>query len=149
MKYSARLFSIILMWLSSWTYVYALEPIYSDFFGKAIKGYDPVAYFTAGKPLKGDSDITYEWNGAKWYFSTQENRQQFVSNPTAYAPQYGGYCAWAVSQGYTASIDPNAWYIFENKLYLNYSKSVQKNWQKDISGNVQKADLNWPVLLKN
>ncbi|MGR5457454.1 YHS domain-containing (seleno)protein, partial [Vibrio alfacsensis] len=75
---------------------------YSDFFGKAIKGYDPVAYFTVGKPLKGDSDITYEWNGAKWYFSTQENRQQFVSNPTAYTPQYGGYCAWAVSQGYTA-----------------------------------------------
>ncbi|SNX48036.1 hypothetical protein VTH8203_01652 [Vibrio thalassae] len=74
---------------------------------------------------------------------------KFVANPTAYAPQYGGYCAWAVSQVYTASIDPNAWYILENKLYLNYSKSVQQRCQQDISRNIQKADLHWPELLQN
>nr|WP_275426979.1 YHS domain-containing (seleno)protein [Vibrio astriarenae] len=126
---------------------YALEPVYSDFFGKAIKGYDPVAYFTEGKAVEGDSDFQYEWNGADWYFSSQENLDRFVGNPERYAPQYGGYCAWAVSKGYTAKIDPHAWSVVDGKLYLNYNKSVQSTWQQDIAGNIAKGDANWPSLL--
>lgn len=126
---------------------FALDPVYSDFFGKAIKGYDPVAYFKQSKPVKGDSDFTHEWNGATWYFDSAENQQAFITNPEKYAPQYGGYCAWAVSQGYTAKIDPDAWRIHEGKLYLNYSPGVQKTWEKNIPGNISSADKNWPSLL--
>ncbi|MDR9827289.1 YHS domain-containing (seleno)protein [Vibrio sp. FNV 38] len=126
---------------------HALEPVYTDFFGKAIKGYDPVAYFTQGKPVKGRSDFQFEWNGADWSFSSQQNLDAFISNPEQYAPQYGGYCAWAVSKGYTAKIDPSAWSVVDGKLYLNYSKSVQSTWQQDIAGNIAKADINWPSLL--
>ena len=125
----------------------AIEPVYRDFFGKAIKGYDTVAYFTQGKATKGDGDFTYEWNGGKWYFSTEQNLQEFIQNPEKYAPQYGGYCAWASSNGYTAKIDQYAWHIHDGKLYLNYSKSVQSTWQNDIPGNIAKADSNWPHLL--
>jgi YHS domain-containing protein len=126
---------------------YAIDPVYKDFFGKAIKGTDPVAYFTEGKPTKGTSKYTYEWNGAEWHFSSEENLVLFQENPEKYSPQFGGYCAWAVSQGYTASIDPNAWKIVNEKLYLNYSLSVQKKWSRDIPGNIKKAEKNWPELL--
>ena len=142
-----KLTLVICVWLGSMASAFALEPVYSDFFGKAIKGYDPVSYFLESKAVKGNSDITYEWNGAEWNFSSQDNLNLFVANPQKYAPMYGGYCAWAVSRGYTAKIDPNAWYIFEDKLYLNYSKSVQEKWQQDIKGNVVQADKTWPTLL--
>ncbi|WP_237487070.1 YHS domain-containing (seleno)protein [Vibrio hippocampi] len=126
---------------------WALEPVYSDFFGHAIKGYDPVAYFTQSKPVKGDSDYQYQWNGANWRFSSEQNLQAFKAEPEKYAPQYGGYCAWAVSQGYTAKIDPDAWSIENGKLYLNYNRSVQKKWLQDPQGNIAKADQHWPRLL--
>lgn len=143
-----KLFVSLFLWLAASASSYALEPVYSDFFGKAIRGYDPVAYFTQGKPVKGDSEYTYDWNGTTWYFSSKQHQDLFASNPNKYAPQYGGYCAWAVSKGYTAKIDPNAWYIHNDKLYLNYSKSVQSTWQQDIPGNIVSADKNWPALLK-
>ncbi len=127
--------------------VLALDPVYSNIFGKAIKGYDPVAYFTEGKPVKGDGDYSFEWNGATWNFASAENLQAFSDNPEKYAPQYGGYCAWAVSQGYTAKIDPDAWTIHDGKLYLNYSKGVRSQWLQDVPGNVAKGDNNWPGLL--
>jgi len=114
--------------------------------GVAIDGYDPVAYFTDGKPVEGDRSHVAEWNGATWYFSSAANRDMFASNPEKYAPQYGGYCAWAVSQGYTASTDPDAWKIVDGKLYLNYSKSVQSRWDKDIAGNIKKGNVNWPDI---
>ncbi|OAN13319.1 YHS domain protein [Photobacterium jeanii] len=142
-----KLALVFTLWIGCCASAFALEPVYSDFFGKAIKGYDAVSYFTESAAVKGDSDFTYQWNGAKWYFSSEENRKAFVANPTKFAPQYGGYCAWAVSKGYTAKIDPHAWNIVEGKLYLNYSKSVQQTWQQDIKGNVAKADSNWPQLL--
>jgi YHS domain-containing protein len=117
--------------------------------GKAIRGYDPVAYFTQHKPLEGSADFTHEWMGAEWRFANAANRDAFAKNPTKYAPQYGGYCAWAVSQGYTASTDPEAWRIVNDKLYLNYSKSVQQQW---IDGGIPKlikqGDKNWPGLRK-
>ena len=126
---------------------YALDPVYSNFLGQAIRGYDPVAYFKDSRPVEGERKHSARWNDATWYFSSDENRLAFIADPERYAPQYGGYCAWAVSQGYTASIDPEAWTIHDGKLYLNYSKSVQKQWSQDIPGNIDKGNTNWPGLL--
>jgi YHS domain-containing protein len=114
--------------------------------GVAIEGTDPVAYFTESRPVEGSSDFEHEWMGASWRFVSAENRDRFAADPEKYAPQYGGYCAWAVSQGYTAKIDPEAWTIVDDKLYLNYSKDVRTQWSGDIPGNVAKGDANWPKL---
>ncbi len=114
--------------------------------GAAIKGYDPVAYFTDGKPVKGKAEFSHEWMGVSWRFASAEHRDAFAADPARYAPQYGGFCAWAVSQGYTAEIDPAAWRIEGGKLYLNYSQSVQSRWAQDIPGNIGKADKNWPDI---
>ncbi|MFA6961848.1 MAG: YHS domain-containing (seleno)protein [Opitutaceae bacterium] len=127
----------------------AEKPVNTTFLGVAIKGYDPVAYFTVGKPTKGDSDFSYGWNGAEWRFASAANRDLFKAMPEKYAPQYGGYCAWAVSRGYTAGIEPDAWKIVNNKLYLNYSMKVQAQWLENIPDNIAKADENWPKILKN
>ena len=110
-------------------------------------GYDPVAYFAEGKPVAGRSDIAHQWKGATWRFVSAQNRELFRAKPEAYAPQYGGYCAWAVSQGYTAKGDPNYWKIVDGKLYLNYDAGVQKNWEQDIPGHITKANRNWPKVL--
>jgi len=123
----------------------ALDPVFSDD-GLAIRGYDPVAYFTDGKPIEGKAEFTYSYEGTDWRFASAANRDAFAADPARYAPQYGGYCAWAVSEGYTAPIDPDAWRIENGKLYLNYSKSVQRDWAEDIPGNISKADANWPGL---
>jgi len=126
----------------------AADPVYTGTLSDlAVSGYDPVAYFAEGKPVEGSSDYEHEWNGATWRFASQENLEAFKAEPEKYAPQYGGYCAWAVSQGYTASADPDAWKIVDGKLYLNYSQSIQQRWSQDIPGNVSKADENWPKVL--
>ena len=117
--------------------------------GVAIKGADPVAYFTDSAAVIGSAEFSHEWQGAEWHFASAENRDLFAENPEQYAPQYLGYCAWAVSQGYTAPIDPEAWKIVDGKLYLNYDKRVQERWSKDIPGNIAKADTNWPGVLAN
>jgi YHS domain-containing protein len=123
-------------------------PVYTGTFSSlAVDGYDPVAYFKEGKPVEGKSDFEWDWNGATWRFASQANLDAFKANPEAYAPQYGGYCAWAVSQGYTASATPEAWRIVNGKLYLNYSKGVQDTWAQDIPGNIAKANQNWPKVL--
>ena len=121
--------------------------VYSDTAGLAIRGTDPVAYFTEGKPVQGSSQYEQEWNGATWRFSSAANRALFVSNPEAYAPQYGGYCAQALSEGNVVSTDPNAWKIVGNKLYLNYSPAVQQQWMQDIPGRIAQADARWPKVL--
>lgn len=125
----------------------ALDPVNQTFFGVAIKGYDPVAYFTESKPVKGDKSHQFAWNGATWYFANAANQEAFSKEPEKYAPQYGGYCAYAVSQNSTAGIDPDAWKIIDGKLYLNYSTKIQKKWEGDIPGFIQKADEHWPKLL--
>lgn len=114
--------------------------------GVAIKGTDPVAYFTQSKAVKGSASFTHNWNGVTWHFSSAANRNLFAANPTRYAPQYGGYCAWAISQGYTADIDPNAWKIVDGKLYLNLSRNIQSRWERDIPGFISKGNLNWPRI---
>jgi YHS domain-containing protein len=114
--------------------------------GVAIDGIDPVAYFTDGQPVEGSSDFEYDWMGATWRFVSAAHRDQFAAEPDKYAPQYGGYCAYAVSQGATADIDPEAWRIEDGKLYLNLNKNVQSIWSKDIPGYITKADANWPKI---
>lgn len=113
----------------------------------AIRGYDPVAYFTLGEATEGKAEYSTEWQGAIYRFTSADNLALFESDPERYAPQYGGYCAYAVSQGYTASIDPEAWSIVDGKLYLNYSTGVQKRWNRDIPGHIRAADKNWPTVL--
>ena len=115
----------------------------------AIRGADPVAYFTEGNYVAGSADYIYEWGGAVWQFASAENRDLFASSPGQYAPQYGGFCAWAVSQGYTAPVDPTAWEIVDGKLYLNFDARIQRRWQQDIPGNIARADQNWPGVLSN
>ena len=126
----------------------AKDPIHTSLFSnKALSGYDAVAYFNESKPVAGRGDFTAEYNGAEWRFASAANRDTFLEDPARYAPQYGGYCAWAVSQGYTASTDPEAWKIVDGKLYLNYSKDVQATWERDIPGNIERGDANWPGVL--
>jgi hypothetical protein len=115
--------------------------------GAAIRGYDPVAYFSDAKPVKGSEQFTHQWKGASWRFASAANRERFAAVPEKYAPQYGGYCAYAVAHGYTASIDPDAWSVVDGKLYLNYSPSVRAQWRKDVPGFIRKADANWPGVL--
>jgi len=114
--------------------------------GVAVGGYDPVAYFTDGKPVPGRADITLQHAGATWRFASAENRAQFAADPAKYAPQYGGHCAWAVAQGYTAKGDPSAWKIIGGKLYLNYNADIQKRWEGQAAANISKADGHWPKL---
>lgn len=117
--------------------------------GIAIRGADPVAYFTVGEYTPGSEEFTHDWEGATWQFASAENRDLFAANPEEYAPQYGGFCAYAVSQGTTASIEPTSWEIVDGKLYLNYDARIQKRWSKDIPGHIAQADQNWPGVLAN
>jgi YHS domain-containing protein len=127
---------------------FAIEPVNKTSDGVAIKGYDPVSYFTDRKPVIGSRDFEYVWMGVKWRFSTPEHRDLFIKNPEKYAPKYGGYCAYAVSQGTTADIDPDAWNIVDGRLYLNLSKRIKDKWSQDIPGYIKKADEKWPKILK-
>jgi len=124
-------------------------PVYTGFFNNvAVEGHDPVAYFTEGRPVEGSRDFSTEYQGAEFRFASQENLDTFLADPEAYAPQYGGYCAWAVSQGYTAKGDADHWRIVDGKLYLNYNKKVQEDWEQDIPGFIASADANWPAVLQ-
>ena len=123
------------------------EQVFYQQRGVAIKGTDTVAYFTEGQAVKGDKKYSYQWGNTTWWFKNEQNRDLFAQNPEKYAPQFGGFCAWAVSQNYTAPIDPQAWTIVDDKLYLNYNKSVQNTWSEDIQGNITKGNNNWPTLL--
>jgi hypothetical protein len=125
----------------------AADAVYSKD-GLALSGYDPVAYFTAGKAEKGISIFETEWGGTRWRFASATNRDAFVASPEKYAPQYGGYCAYAVSRGYTARTDPQAWRIVGDKLYLNYDLKVRDLWEKELPEVITKADRNWPAALQ-
>ena len=124
------------------------KPYYSSKDG-AIKGYDPVAYFTESTAVKGNESYSLEWGQATWYFSSADNKTLFESDPEKYAPQYGGYCAYAVSQGYTAKIDPTAWKIVDGKLYLNYNQKIKVDWEANQTNYIKAADENWPKLKAN
>lgn len=124
-------------------------PIYTgNFSNTAVQGHDPVAYFTEGKPMKGSKKFTTEYQGAEFRFASAENLAAFKVDPAKYAPQYGGYCAWAISQGYTAKGDADHWKIVDGKLYLNYNKKIQEEWEQDQASFIVEADTNWPEVLK-
>jgi hypothetical protein len=129
------------------TAAWALDPVNRTRGGVAIEGYDAVAYFLEGKPVRGSEAWVHGWNGATWRFSSAENRERFAAEPERYAPQYGGYCAYAVSENTVAGIDPEAWAIIGGRLYLNYSREVQDRWRKDLAVRIPHADANWPRLL--
>lgn len=114
--------------------------------GVALRGTDVVAYFTVGDAVPGKPEFRHDWNGAAWHFASAQNRDAFAADPQRYAPQYGGFCAWAVANNYTAPIDPEAWRIVDGKLYLNYSRFVQLRWDMSRAANISKADANWPAL---
>jgi YHS domain-containing protein len=114
--------------------------------GAAIKGYDPVAYFTEGKAVAGTPEHAAEYKGSTFRFASKENRDTFAASPEKYAPQYGGFCAFGAAGGYKAKIDPAAFTVVDDKLYLNYDARVQKMWAKDIPGFVAKADAKWPEV---
>jgi YHS domain-containing protein len=115
--------------------------------GVALRGYDAVAYFKDGKPVKGTTEHKAEFKGSTFLFASEANRDAFAADPTRYAPQYGGYCAFGVSGGYKAAIDPAAFAVVDGKLYLNYNRKVQKQWSTDIPSFINKADTAWPAVM--
>ncbi len=114
----------------------------------AINGYDPVAYFTDGQPVEGTAEFTSDWDGVMVLFASVANKDMFDADPEAFVPKYGGYCAYAVSKGYTASTDPAAWTIHEGRLYLNYSRSVRTLWNLSREAHIASANANWPRVLE-
>jgi len=122
--------------------------IYTRFFNNlALEGYDTVAYFDQSKPVKGQAEYRYEYKGAEWWFSTQENLDKFIAMPQEYSPQYGGYCAWLVANGDTAKGDPQYWSVEKGKLYLNYNANIQKKWLLDKPELIKRGDSLWPSVL--
>jgi hypothetical protein len=114
--------------------------------GIAIMGYDPVAYFTEGRAVKGSPEVAYDWLGATWNFVNPQHKELFADDPVRYAPQYGGYCAVGTAYGSTVSIDPDAWRIINGKLYLFGGKQGAANWESDYQSYVTRADENWPAI---
>ncbi len=113
----------------------------------AVQGYDPVAYFTIGSPTKGSEEYSTNYMGAEFRFASQANLTTFLADPERYAPQYGGYCAWAIgAKADYAKGSAKYWNIVDGKLYLNYNKSIQKKWNKDIQGFIEMGDVNWDQL---
>ncbi|MBW3697428.1 YHS domain-containing protein [Vibrio sp. T187] len=143
-----KIFALLLFSISQMAF--AADEIYTGFFSsKALEGYDTVAYFTESQPVKGSKEFTTEYKGATWYFASQSNLDAFVHNPEKYAPQYGGYCAWAVSaKNDFAPGDPMYWAIVDDKLYLNYDKEIKQRWDADRPQHITQADKNWPELIK-
>ena len=120
----------------------ASNPTFKDDAG-ALRGYDPVAYFSEQKPVRGSPEFSTIHNGATWYFSSAANRAMFTQDPQQYSPQYGGYCACAMANGFVVSSDPAAFSLVDGKLYLNYSLGVRETWLEDATSNIDSADKNW------
>ena len=122
------------------------SPVYAPK-GVALDGYDAVAFFTQGKPVKGSSNYALQWNGAQWLFADKADLESFKKEPEKYAPQYGGYCAYGASQGHKASVEINTWSVVNNKLYLNYDQKVKSTWVKDEASYIESADKKWPQIM--
>lgn len=127
----------------------AAEPVNTDEGGVAIRGFDPVAYFTVGRPVQGVSAFEHEWRGATWRFANEEHLDRFAAEPRRYAPRYGGYCAGAMWRGFTAPIDPNAFAIVDGKLYLAYAKEIMQEFKEEAEDSVPTADANWARLSRS
>jgi len=139
-----RLLTLSLLSLIAFGAIAADEVFVTD--AAAIRGYDPVAYFTAGGPVKGEPGLRHEWNGASWHFSSRENLELFKADPERYAPQFGGFCAYGLSRGYKVGTDPAAFTIHDGRLYLNYSLPVRATWLKNTDAYIEKGVANWAML---
>lgn len=128
--------------------IYDTAPVYQTARG-ALDGYDPVAFFAGGGPVAGRPDLTHEWNGAAWHFASEENLAAFRRTPEQYAPQFGGYCAYAVANGYTAKTAPEAWHIADGKLYLNFDTKVRDQWLANKAEFIRAAAQNWPGVIRD
>ncbi len=122
-------------------------PVAIDDAGRAIRGYDAVAYFADGQPQPGLAAFSHDWNGAVWLFASAAHRDAFKADPARYAPQFGGYCAYAISQGHALEARPEIWSIVGDKLYLNLGPGAQTKWRADVPGNIARAVNNWPAAL--
>lgn len=114
--------------------------------GKAIGGYDPVAFFKSAKPVMGYDSIKFRYQAADWHFSSEDNKKAFAADPEKYAPQYGGYCAYGTAEGHKAPTEAGTWTIVDNKLYFNYSEKVKQGWLKNQPALIKKADQQWPTV---
>ena len=126
----------------------ATEPVNTGYFGGiAIMGYDPVAYFTEGRAMRGSEEFSYDWLGTPWQFANAKHRALFIEDPTKYAPQYGGYCVGEVAEkGATINIDPEAWAIIEGKLYLGYGRNFMEKFEAKSGDFLARAEANWPAV---
>ncbi len=140
--------SLLVLLITVFSAVAQQQPeVYSTEAG-AIQGYDPVAFFKESKPVMGKKEFSWSWNNADWHFSSQENLNLFKADPTAYAPQYGGYCAYGTASGHKSPTQPETWTVVNNKLYFNYNADVQKLWNKNQKGLIEQADKKWPTVKK-
>ena len=128
------------------TSAHAADPLYVKD-GLGLSGYDAVAYFTEARAVKGSAQFEHEWRGVRWRFASAADRDVFIASPEKYAPQYGGYCAYAVSRNKTAPADPEAWKIVDGRLYVNYDKSVRALWEKELPEVIHVGDRHWPAVL--
>ncbi|WJH38799.1 tat pathway signal sequence domain protein (plasmid) [Aliirhizobium terrae] len=142
-SYRLLLPTVVAAFLSTTPAILQANEIYAAD-GVAINGYDPVAYFTERKPIKGNPEFVASHKGSNFHFSSQGHRDAFIRSPERYTPQYGGYCAYGLARGYKATTQPQAFTIVDDKLYLNYSDEVMATWRSDTAGYIKKADANWP-----
>lgn len=117
--------------------------------GVILDGYDPVSFFTDNKPVKGNMAFQYRYEEATYYFSSKEHLDWFIANPEKYKPQFGGWCAYAVSLGRTAPIDVNTFSIVNGRLVIQHNARAVAGWNKDVTGNLALADKYWPAVVKN
>jgi YHS domain-containing protein len=151
MKYVYIFIAVIVLLVGGFATVKKVSPVSWGWWGTtntssgvAMKGYDPVAYFDTGAPVKGVADYSTEWANATWQFASAEHRDRFVADPEQYAPQFGGYCSFAVSKGFTADISPDAWDIEDGRLYLFADQNVRDEWVGGLpEGTLEKSTANW------
>lgn len=134
---------LLLLFLMLAVPAYAADEVNKNSDGIAINGYDPVAYFIENEAIAGKPEHSHQWLGATWYFKNAQNMHLFSVRPSDYAPQYGGFCAYAMASGQRADIDPAAWSLQDNKLYLNYNQQVMNLWRQDTETHIQNADRHW------
>ncbi|WP_205479466.1 YHS domain-containing (seleno)protein [Sphingomonas arenae] len=145
MRFLALIFALLIG--SGTAHASPAPPVSTDKAGVAIGGYDPTAYFTDGRPVRGKASHSYRWNGATWRFASARARATFAAAPVRYAPQFGGYCAWAVSQNYIAPGDGTQWKIVDDKLYLNFNARAKELWEADQANAIVRGHANWPAVL--
>jgi YHS domain-containing protein len=144
-KIMKKIYCIALLVFNS-AFSLAQKPLVFSTSEGALRGYDPVAYFTDAKPTKGTSEFTFNYQGAVWHFASDESLKIFKSDPEKFMPQFGGYCAFGMSRGYKADTEPDAWTILYGKLYMNYNLAVRTEWSKKQLEYIEKANKNWPAI---